>query len=230
MSVILRRKADKIDENFLYEGNKSDREHQIIEQLEKYNGKIINGYTIYILTNSAGTKFNLGNVKSIEDNTGITKDGIRYCDVKCKIVAPDNTIYWIIGEEISRYHIDPLSAAHRTAHTLKMRKTEKEPIFRISTILNLFGAQVESDYEKYKFYKNAIANNKNVYVCYIMPEYITDEYLHKDYKDQILDKIKTYKQSYTKICDMYHFNESGNFIVTNKIDAISKIIDKIINK
>lgn len=213
MSVILRRKVDKIDEGNILLENQSEKEKQIIAYLQNAFDNVKSDFNINITDNRKDIKLDNGLKNSRSD-------------IVCNITnTKTNDKIQIYIEEISKYHFDFLSYNHRAQKTLDTNGIIKTAIFTPSQLLKIFVRQVINlDYEKYKYYINKCKNNENIYVFYILPDYINDKLLDDCFKNE--DVIK---EAYEKIKTMYStsLNRPKNFIVTHDVNLIADKISDI---
>jgi hypothetical protein len=164
-----------------------------------------------------------------------------FCDIEAKTqkndkISTKNPLQFVLRydkiyiEEISKYHFDFLSYNHRAQKTLNTNGIIKTAIFTPSQLSKIFARQVINlDYKKYEYYINKCENNENIYVFYILPDYINDKLLDDCFKNE--DVIK---EAYEKIKIMYStsLNRPKNFIVTHDVNLIADKISDIckINK
>ncbi len=218
MSVILRRKVDKIDEGNILLENQSGKEKQIITYLQNAFANVKSDFNINITDNREDIKLDNGLKNSRSD-------------IVCIITnTKTNDKIQIYIEEISKYHFDFLSYNHRAQKTLNANGIIKTAIFTPSQLSKIFVRQVINlDYEKYKYYIDKCKNNENIYVFYILPDYINDKLL-----DDCFENEDVIKEAYEKIKIMYStsLNRPKNFIVTHDVNLIANKISDIckINK
>ena len=184
MSVILRRKVNKIDE-----GNTSKREEEIFSELESELKK----YKFTAYKNIHLNQINIENTKLSDSkiNGKFSADMIFQKSDKSMI---------IIVEEISANHFDIFNNLHKTENSMSAAgyKNANKFIFKLYDIIRLFWHQVKIDYRKYKFYKSLTSNNKHINVYYVLPNYFDEN----NYKDKNIDSdisLPKYEIEYVEI-------------------------------
>lgn len=197
--VKIRRKLNKLNEEY-----KSVREDNLLNILtKKYK--------------------NHKNIKICSERGDVSLKNGYYSDIK---ILFNNKIIYI--EEVSKYHFDPINSLHRTTNTLKTAKIEKAPLYKLSTIFELFKRQViNRDYIKYLKYKKLCNENNNIYVIYLIPEYINDSFLSDEYEINGV-KINLYPEQ-MKIMYGTNTKHFKNFILLNDENDLLNVVDKILN-